>query len=275
MQISTAPQNTPEWLKARLGKFTASEIHKLIGKDANKMTQGAITYMWQKINEIAYGESKENFSNKYTEWGHVNEPLAAIEYMKQKKVLVSRVGFISNDDYGASCDRLVSTDGITEIKCSQEHHLKYCLIDTEEKLLKAEKGYYWQMQLQMLVTGRKWCDFVCFDPRRNDHLRLHTLRIYRKEFGPQNKLMRHLNTAINEKYFETIKNIIIVSKTIVLSDDHFKKVITEMEDSILAWESCINIAPVKYKNLTEREKRVKGYQAEIKELNEILKQLKL
>jgi hypothetical protein len=66
-----------------------------------------------------------------------------------------------------------------------------------------------------------------------------------------------------------------VSKTIVLSDDHFKKVITEMEDSILAWESCINIAPVKYKNLTEREKRVKGYRAEIKELNEILNQLKI
>jgi putative phage-type endonuclease len=199
MQISTAPQNTTEWFKARLGKFTASEVHRLVGKDPNKIIQGAESYIWEKINEIAYKENKENFTNEFTDWGHENEPKAAIEYMKQKKVLVSKVGFCYYNDYGCSPDRLVGKDGGIEIKCAKKNHLRLCMINTEEELKKQAKPYYWQIIMCLLVTGRAWWDFVAFDPRRTDHLRLHTLRIYRKEFGPQNKLMRHLNTAINEK----------------------------------------------------------------------------
>jgi hypothetical protein len=37
------------------------------------------------------------------------------------------------------------------------------------------------MQWQMAVTGRRWCDFVSYDPRLPADLRLFTHRVHRDE----------------------------------------------------------------------------------------------
>jgi predicted phage-related endonuclease len=41
--------------------------------------------------------------------------------------------------------------------------------------------YNIQMQWQMAVTGRKWCDFVSYDPRVPDHLKLYIIRVQRDD----------------------------------------------------------------------------------------------
>jgi hypothetical protein len=49
---------------------------------------------------------------------------------------------------------------------------------TPEDLRKLRPEYYAQMQGNMLVTGRKWADFVSYDPRvQNPSLALKVLRI--------------------------------------------------------------------------------------------------
>ena len=44
-----------------------------------------------------------------------------------------------------------------------------------------ELKYFCQMQMQMVCTGRKWCDFVSFDPRMPEGAQLFVQRLHRDE----------------------------------------------------------------------------------------------
>jgi len=52
-------QRTAEWHNARLGKFTASEIHKLMG--VKGLGETGKTYAFEKAIEQLYGLIDENF----------------------------------------------------------------------------------------------------------------------------------------------------------------------------------------------------------------------
>ena len=43
------------------------------------------------------------------------------------------------------------------------------------------KKYFDQMQAQMSCTGRKWCDFMSFDPRMPEHLNKLIIRVDRDD----------------------------------------------------------------------------------------------
>ena len=74
---------------------------------------------------------------------------------------------------GASPDGLVGDDGLIEIKCpTTATHI--------ETLLNGEvnERYRLQMLWQMACTGRKWCDFVSFDPRLPEDMQLFIKRFH-------------------------------------------------------------------------------------------------
>jgi hypothetical protein len=75
---------------------------------------------------------------------------------------------------GASPDRLIGDDGLIEVKCpNTATHI-------ETLLEGAVPGKYrLQMMWQMACTGRQWCDFVSFDPRMPEDMRLFVRRIER------------------------------------------------------------------------------------------------
>jgi hypothetical protein len=55
---------------------------------------------------------------------------------------------------------MVGDDGLLEIKCpNSATHIEYILSN------KLPSVYKPQVQGQLWVTGRKWCDFVSYDPR--------------------------------------------------------------------------------------------------------------
>jgi predicted phage-related endonuclease len=88
------------------------------------------------------------------------------------------VGFIARDDMaaGASPDGLVGEDGLIEIKCpNTATHIDYLLKGS------VPGNYELQMQWQMACTGRKWCDFVSFDPRLPVDLEMWIKRVDRDE----------------------------------------------------------------------------------------------
>jgi len=71
---------------------------------------------------------------------------------------------------------LVGEDGLAEIKCpNTSTHI--------ETLLNREipSKYILQMQWQMVCAGRKWCDFVSFDPRMPERLRMIVIRVNRDD----------------------------------------------------------------------------------------------
>lgn len=168
-------QRSTEWFNARLGKVTASRVADVIAKTKTGYSTSRENYMAQLVCERMTGTQGESYSNAAMQWGTDQEPLARAAYEAVEDVLVDEVGFITHPTIiaaGASPDGLVGDDGLIEIKCpNTATHIDTLLSD------KVPSKYNTQMQWQMACTGRKWCDFVSFDPRMPEGLQLFIQRV--------------------------------------------------------------------------------------------------
>jgi putative phage-type endonuclease len=168
-------QRSTEWFTARLGKVTASRVADVIAKTKTGYSTSRENYMAQLVCERMTGTQGESFSSVAMQWGTDQEPLARAAYEAVKDVLVDEVGFVIHptiSNAGASPDGLVGDDGLIEIKCpNTATHIDTLLSD------KVPSKYNTQMQWQMVCTGRKWCDFVSFDPRMPEGLQLFIQRV--------------------------------------------------------------------------------------------------
>jgi hypothetical protein len=111
--------------------------------------------------------------------GVETEPQARMAYEAFKGVLVDEMGFIDHPSiqyFGCSPDGLVEEDGLVEIKCpNSKTHLSTLLNG------KIPTKYIPQVQTQMAVMNRQWCDFVSFDPRLPEDLQLFVVRVNRDD----------------------------------------------------------------------------------------------
>jgi putative phage-type endonuclease len=168
-------QRSTEWFNARLGKVTASRVADVIAKTKTGYSTSRENYMAQLVCERMTGTQGESYNNAAMQWGTDQEPLARAAYEAVSDVLVDEVGFIVHPTIiaaGASPDGLVGDDGLIEIKCpNTATHIDTLLSD------KVPSKYNTQMQWQMACTGRKWCDFVSFDPRMPDGLQIFIQRV--------------------------------------------------------------------------------------------------
>jgi putative phage-type endonuclease len=145
-------QRTIGWHAHRNGKFTASEIHKLLG--VRGLGETGKLYAIEKAIKELYGEMEENFVSFDMQRGIDTEPLAFAKFkaLKELEFLeVENCGFFNFEEHaGASPDGLVSDNAILEIKCPRSTTF-FELVATNE----IDKKYYAQMQMQMLATGRE------------------------------------------------------------------------------------------------------------------------
>lgn len=113
------------------------------------------------------------------EWGQDQEPAAREAYVKQTGAKLVEVGMITHPRIpmaGASPDGLIGEDGLIEVKCLiPANHLDLLLLED------IPEQYVLQMNWQMACTGRKWCDFVSYDPSQAEHMQLFIKRLYRDE----------------------------------------------------------------------------------------------
>jgi putative phage-type endonuclease len=171
-------QGSPEWFAARCGKVTASKIADMMARTkAGAWGAGRANYMAQIISEILTGTVAESFSNAAMQWGVNTEPQARAAYEFVTDFTVEKVDFIVHPRIarsGASPDGMVDPDGLVEIKCPNTATHIDTLIDKA-----VPSNYILQMQWQMACTGRKWADFVSFDPRMPDNMQLFIKRIER------------------------------------------------------------------------------------------------
>lgn len=146
-----AIQRSLEWHEQRFGKFTASEIHKLMG--VRGLGETGKSYAIDKAIEQLYGEVEDSFISYDMERGIELEPLAFAKFKELKSlefVEVEKCGFFSGDIHGASPDGLVGMDAVLEIKCPKATTF-FKLVATNE----IDQKYFYQMQHQMMLTGRK------------------------------------------------------------------------------------------------------------------------
>ena len=140
-----------------------------------KTTAGYQNYMAQLICERLTGKPVDTFKSAAMEHGTETEPQARAFYELETGHDVTECGFIPHptiEGAGASPDGLIGDDGLVEIKCPQPaKHIRNLTGGT------IDKGYMLQMQFQMECTGRKWCDFVSFNPDFPDDLQMHISRV--------------------------------------------------------------------------------------------------
>ena len=178
--ITDIEQGSDEWLELRMGWLTASKFKDVIsngrGKAPSKTRQ---SYMYQLAAETLTGERGESFSSEYMEWGTKTEPQARAMYEFETGSEVSEVAFIkwnTINKVGISPDGLIGDDGGIEIKCPKTT----TQIDTflSGKMPTIHNA---QVQGSMWVTGRKWWDFVSFDPRIDGDAGYFCVRVERDE----------------------------------------------------------------------------------------------
>ena len=172
-------QGSDAWKIERLGKATASRVADVIAKTKSGWGASRANYAAQLIAERLTGCPQDLYTNAAMQWGTATEPDAIAAYEFYRDVTVERVGFIDHpriEMSGASPDGLVGNDGLIEVKCpNTSTHIDTLLGG------KVPEKYITQMQFQMAVTGRAWCDFASFDPRMPEEMRLFVARVDRDD----------------------------------------------------------------------------------------------
>lgn len=192
MQILTMEQGSPEWLEARLGRVTMSELKTLLvnGKGPGGFGTGALSYMHQLIGERMTGELAEPFQgNVHTRRGHELEGVARELYRDATgEAEPQEVGIILNHDVGYSPDSLIGDDGLLEIKTKLPKYQIEVLLSGE---IPAE--HIAQCQGGLWVSEREWIDFVSYWPG----MPLFIKRAYRDE-----RLIRKIADRLEAFYAE-------------------------------------------------------------------------
>jgi len=179
MKIIECVQGSPEWHAARVGRVTASRASDVVSRIKTGWGASRANYLAELIAERLTGAAAEGYTNAAMQWGTDKEPEARTVYEFLCDEPVVLVGFVEHPTIaaaGCSPDGLVGDGGMLEIKCpSTSTHIDTLLGEA------VPSKYITQMQFQMACTGRKWCDFVSYDPRLPESMRLFVKRVHRDD----------------------------------------------------------------------------------------------
>lgn len=161
VQIFDCEQGTEEWHLARAGIPTASVFSTVMAKGrggGRSVTRDKLLY--QLAAERITGEYVPTWNgNQHTERGKEMEAQVRDLYEATSELPVKQVGFIRRGNIGASPDSLVGDEGLLEIKTALPH------IQIERVLAGVLPSEFTaQVQGQLLVSGRRWCDFRSYWP---------------------------------------------------------------------------------------------------------------
>lgn len=172
-------QGSDEWRRLRLGKVTGSRVADIVSKTKSGYSTSRANYMADLLIERLTDEPMDRFVSSEMRWGTETEPMARSTYEFYRDVVVQEIGFVDHpriEMAGASPDGLVGDDGLIEIKCPlTATHLETLLSET------VPEKYMPQIQFQLACTGRAWCDFVSFDPRLPEEMRMFVKRVPRDD----------------------------------------------------------------------------------------------
>jgi len=172
-------QGSAEWFAERCGKVTASRISDLIATTKSGWGVSRANYAAQLVAERLTGVPAESFQSPAMTWGTATEGEAKTAYSFYTGHDVEDVGFVAHPtikDAGASPDGHVGMDGNLEVKCpNTSTHIDTLLGGS------VPSKYVCQIQWQMACNGRAWTDFISYDPRMPESMRLFVKRVMRDE----------------------------------------------------------------------------------------------
>lgn len=184
LEMNTRDQTKSQlWYSARQYRLTASTFGRILQMLPTTPPDSLVKHLLHP----------KEFSTKATEWGRENEPMALEKYTEHQlqtghtDLVTFQAGFVVCEHHpfiGASPDAYVldpsTVDqfGLAEIKCPYKYreltpadackHSDFCCklaVQSDGRInveLKRNHSYYSQIQGQLAITERKWCDFVIF-----------------------------------------------------------------------------------------------------------------
>lgn len=188
--LETLESKTDLWLKKKMGRFSGSEFHRLMGyEDKPEFPKGAETYATEKAVETLLTDPEPSYSNESMDRGSELETESVVEFMERTGLKVTKYGedqeFVELGKHvGCTPDGRIGEDGGIEGKCpNSKTHFFYLLnLKDADDLKKHCKNYYWQCQGNMYVTGAKYWYFFSYDPRyENPRHKMLILKIKRND----------------------------------------------------------------------------------------------
>ncbi len=155
-------QGSDAWLQARCGLLTASEMSLILSPKTLKPAKNdkASAHLYELLAQRITGYVEPHYISDDMLRGQQDEIEARLIYAKHYAP-VEEVGFITRDDWGFtlgySPDGLVGDDGLIEIK-SRRQKFQVETIASQA----VPEDYTLQIQTGLLVTGRRYCDFVSY-----------------------------------------------------------------------------------------------------------------
>ena len=200
-------QGTDAWLLARIGFCSASRISDVVAKTKTGYSASRENYKAQLVAEILTGtpQGADLSNNAAVQWGVEKEPEARAHYEVSRGVMVQECGFFIHptiERSGASPDGLIGEDGLIEIKCPNTATMIGYLLDG-----KLPAKYKAQCAWQQACTGRKWTDFIAYDPRLNEKNKMLVVRYERDD-----KYIEELENEVRKFLSEVMEIVYTLSK---------------------------------------------------------------
>jgi len=178
--VVEAPQGSPAWAAARLGRLTSSRAADMLATIKSGESAGRRNLRAQLALERITGRSQApTFQSEAMRQGLAREAEAAGQYEALTGTLLRSTGFLSHTALmmGASLDGHVGEFvGVVEIKCPiAATHLEYLTTGT------IPGDYRKQIAHQLFMSGARWCDWVSYCPEFPADLQLRIVRVERSD----------------------------------------------------------------------------------------------
>lgn len=160
MILDPSQPNSLDWLMARCGVITASEMDNLLTPEfAPRKGEMMRSYLFRKLAERWLGSPLPGFNSIDCDIGSILEDFCLPLFSFETGLDIARVGLVLTDDRRCGCspDGLIGNDGGAEAKCPRvENHLKHLLAGV------VPKEHLVQVHFSLYVTQRKWWKFISY-----------------------------------------------------------------------------------------------------------------
>jgi len=226
-KITSEQSLSNKWMLYRAGRITSSNCKKAFTMNLNSPAVSTVKSIMQYYDKITTKEMK---------YGRDSEPKAFDKYYQTMKAehsnfTLKNTGLHINHKFpyiGASPDGITSCDchgkGLLEIKCpynfrnglADYKNSKNCPI-TQDNKMKESHEYYFQVQLQMLVTETKHSDFFVWSQSKSENESAITIRVEKNE-----TFCKSLKSKIEDVFMQVILPELVTRK-IDPSNEQYQK----------------------------------------------------
>lgn len=181
------------WLRQRSGKLTASKMAVAMDflKNGNP-SKARSDYQRELLAERLTGDSIRHFVNDAMQWGLEKEAEAKDAYQALTGEFIRESSFYDHpriDNFGATPDGELAGGGLIEIKApTTTTFVGWVMAGV------VPPEHEPQMLAQLACTGRKWCEFVAYDPRIKDPAR----QLFVRRFEPPQERIAQIEAAAEQ-----------------------------------------------------------------------------